>query len=171
LHEATAIQGDPMPEDELLDVVDRDDHVIGQRRRSELYAENSSDFRAINVFLVNDQGQVWLPRRTVWKQLYPLCLDMSCAGHVKSGESYEDALKRELKEELNLDLEQVPCRLLGYLTPYDDGVSMFMKVYEIHDHRTPEWNREILSRRSGSRPKKSWSGFGWANWLKMIYPN
>jgi isopentenyl-diphosphate delta-isomerase len=125
-----------------LDIVDRQDNVIGQKRRSELYAEDSSDFRAVNVFLVNEQGQLWLPRRTASKQLYPMCLDMSCAGHVKSGESYEDALKRELREELNLDLARVPCRLLGHLTPYNDNVSMFMQVYEIQDNRTPEWNRD-----------------------------
>jgi 8-oxo-dGTP pyrophosphatase MutT (NUDIX family) len=59
---------------------------------------------------------------------------------VRSSESYEDALKREVVEELNLDIEQVPWRLLGHLTPYDDGVSMFMKVYEIQDDETPRWN-------------------------------
>ncbi len=143
-----------MQEDELLDVVDRDDHVIRQKRRSELYAEDSSDFRAVNVFLVNEGGQIWFPRRTASKQLYPLCLDMSCAGHVKSGESYEDALKRELKEELNLDLEQVHCRLLGHLTPYDDAVSMFMQVYEIQDNRTPEWNRDDFVEAFWLRPQE-----------------
>ena len=127
-------------EDELMDVVDRHDNIVGQKKRSELYAEDSPNCRAINVFLVNVQGQIWIPRRTAHKQLYPLHLDMSCGGHVRSGESYEGALKREVAEELNIDIEQVPWRLLGHLTPYDDGVSMFMKVYEIQDNETPHWN-------------------------------
>ena len=59
---------------------------------------------------------------------------------MRSGESYEDALKREVQEELNLDIDQVQWRLLGHLTPYDDGVSMFMKVYEIQANETPRWN-------------------------------
>lgn len=129
-------------EDELMDVVDRHDNIIGQKKRSELYAEDSPNCRAINVFLVNAQGQIWIPRRTARKQLFPLHLDMSCGGHVRSGESYEDALQREVEEELNLDIGRVSWRLLGHLTPYDDGVSMFMKVYELLDNETPRWNKD-----------------------------
>jgi isopentenyldiphosphate isomerase len=127
-------------EDEWMDVVDRHDNIVGQKKRSELYAEDSPNCRAINAFLVNAQGQIWIPRRTAHKRLFPLHLDVSCGGHVRSGESYEDALKREVQEELNLDIDQVRWHLLGHLTPYDDGVSMFMKVYEIQANETPRWN-------------------------------
>jgi isopentenyldiphosphate isomerase len=129
-------------EDELMDVVDRHDNVIGQKRRSELYAEDSPNCRAINAFLVNAKGQIWIPRRTAHKRLFPLHLDMSCGGHLRSGESYEEALKREVREELNLAIAQVRWRELGHLTPYDDGVSMFMKVYEMQGNETPRWNTD-----------------------------
>ena len=128
-----------MDEDEILDVVDRNDNVIGQKKRSKLQKEDSG-FRAINVFLLNPKGQIWIPRRAAHKMAFPLCLDMSCGGYVRSGESYEDAFKREVKEELALDVESLPCRLLGYLTPYTDEVSMFMKVYEIRSEQAPKWN-------------------------------
>jgi isopentenyl-diphosphate delta-isomerase len=128
-----------MDDDEILDAVDRNDNVIGQKKRSELRKEDSN-FRAINVFLLNMKGQIWIPRRAAHKKAFPLCLDMSCGGYVMSGESYEDALKREVKEELALDVEHLPCRQLGYLTPYNDEVSMFMKVYEIRSEQTPNWN-------------------------------
>ncbi|HRW08747.1 MAG TPA: NUDIX hydrolase [Caldilineaceae bacterium] len=127
-------------DDELMDVVDQFDQVVGQKWRSELYAVNATNCRAINAFLVNSRVQLWIPRRTAQKRLFPLHLDMSCGGHVRSGESYEAALQRELQEELNLDLEQVAWSLLGHLSPYRDGVSMFMKVYEIHSDATPSWN-------------------------------
>ncbi len=141
-------------EDELMDVVDRHNNVIGQKKRSELYAEDSPNCRAINAFLVNARGQIWIPRRTAHKRLFPLHLDMSCGGHVRSGESYEDALKREVAEELNLDIEHVPWRLLGHLTPYDDGVSMFMKVYEIQDDETPRWNSDDFVEASWLWPRE-----------------
>ncbi len=129
-------------EDELMDVVDRHDNVVGQKRRSELYAQDSPNCRVINAFLLNERGQIWIPRRTAHKELYPLCLDMSCGGHVRSGESYEEALKREVREELNLDVAQAGWHLLGHLTPYNDNVSMFMKVYEIKGNETPQWNSD-----------------------------
>ena len=61
---------------------------------------------------------------------------------MQSGESYEEAFKREVEEELNIDIEQVSWRELGHLTPYTDGVSMFMKVYEIRANETPRWNKD-----------------------------
>ena len=129
-------------EDELMDVVDRRDNVIGKKRRSALYAEGSQNSRVINVFLVNEKRQIWTPRRCAHKRLFPMHLDMSCGGHVMSGESYEEAFQREVKEELNIDIRQSTWHLLGHLSPYDHGVSMFMKVYVILGNETPRWNSD-----------------------------
>lgn len=129
-------------DDELIDIVDKDDRVIGQRLRSELTSENRCQGRAVNAFLVNANGELWIPRRTAHKAMFPLHLDMSCAGHVQSGEDYETALRRELAEELNLDLDTLPWRLLAHLSPYTDGVSMFMQAYEIRFDQTPHWNED-----------------------------
>ncbi len=62
-------------------------------------------------------------------------------GHVETGETYEDALQRELKEELNLELNILNVRLLGYLTLNQYQVSAFMKVYEIKLNCSPEYNK------------------------------
>ncbi|MDD5290405.1 MAG: NUDIX hydrolase [Patescibacteria group bacterium] len=128
--------------DELLDLVDDNDNVIGQKRRSEIYAENLSNFRVINVFIVNSQGQIWIPRRAANKRIFPSCLDMSVGGHVETGESYEDALKRELQEEVNINLNQAQYTHLGHLTPKENGVSAFMNVYEIKVDQTPNYNEK-----------------------------
>jgi len=75
--------------DEFLDLVDEDDNVIGQKKRSEVYAEHFSNFRVVNAFVINSKGEILIPRRTADKRIFPLCLDMSMGGHVESGESYE----------------------------------------------------------------------------------
>ena len=103
--------------DEFLDLVDENDNVVGKERRSEVYSKHLSNFRVVNAFIVNSKKEIWLPRRTADKIIFPLCLDMSVGGHVESGESYEDALKREAKEELNIDTDKAIVRLLGHLTP------------------------------------------------------
>ena len=117
--------------DEYLDLVDENDNVVGKKKRSEVYAENLSNFRVVNAFVVNSKGEIWIPRRAANKRIFPLCLDMSMGGHVESGESYEDTLKRETQEELNIDTDRVQVRLLGHLSPQKDGVSANMNVYEI----------------------------------------
>jgi isopentenyl-diphosphate delta-isomerase len=127
--------------DELLDIVNEQDQVIGQSYRSEVYAAKSVNFRAINGFIINDEGQLWIPRRTLNKRLFPLCLDASVGGHVESGESYEQAFEREIAEELNLDIKNFDYSLKGYLTPYNDKVSAFMKVYEIKLNTEPNYNK------------------------------
>lgn len=127
-------------EDELMDVVDRNDRVVGQQNRSRFYEDKSSNGRVINAFIVNKQGQLWIPRRSAHKRLFPLHLDVSCGGHVQSGECYETAFRREVAEELNLEVEHVDWHLIGHLSPYDFSVSMFMNVYEIRSDETPKWN-------------------------------
>jgi len=130
-----------MDEDEYLDLVDENDVVIGRKLRSEVYREELHNFRAIALYIVNKKGQLWIPRRTAQKSLFPLGLDMSCAGHVESGETYEQALYREAKEELGLDLDAHDVRLLGSQTP-QEGFSCFGRVYEILSDVSPRFNPE-----------------------------
>ncbi|MEH1812384.1 MAG: NUDIX domain-containing protein [Nostoc sp.] len=127
--------------DEILDIVDENDCVIGQNKRSEIYRQRLCNFRVVNAFVINSLGQLWIPRRSAHKSIFPLCLDVSMGGHVETGETYEDALQRELKEELNLELNTLNIRLLGYLTPHQYQVSAFMKVFEIKLDCSPEYNK------------------------------
>lgn len=85
---------------------------------------------------------MWVPRRAPTKRIFPLCLDMSMGGHVESGETYEEALQREAREELNVEIEKANVRLLGHLTPHNNGVSAYMQVYEITQDGVPDYNRD-----------------------------
>lgn len=126
--------------DEYLDLVNEKDEVIGKKLRSEVYAENLSNFRVVNCFLRNSEGKLWIPRRTAKKRIFPLCLDVSMGGHVESGESYDEAFKRELGEELHLDADTVHWRVLGNLNPIEHSVSAYMRVYEIETDEAPDFN-------------------------------
>ena len=128
------------PADEYLDLVDENDRVVGKKLRSEVYAERLSNFRVINAFVVNAAGELWIPRRTADKKIFPLCLDVSAGGHVESGETYDQTFKREVAEELNIATDTVPVHCLGHLTPQKDNVSAFMNVYEIRMNAAPNYN-------------------------------
>ena len=126
---------------ELLDIVNERDEVIGQEYRETVYAQKSSAFRVVNGFLVNDAQQVWIPRRSAGKKLFPLCLDTSIGGHVAAGESYEVAFAREAQEELAVDVTSLPCSFAGKLTPHSHNVSAFMHVYILRTNIDPDYNR------------------------------
>ncbi len=125
--------------DELLDLVDHNDH-IGTIYRSKAFEHNIKNIRVINGFLINNKKEIWIPLRSPHKKMFPSCLDMSVGGFVSSGETYDQAFVRELQEELNIIISDVSYILLGKLTPHD-GVSCFMQVYCINSNKTPDYNK------------------------------
>jgi len=129
-------------EDECLDIVDENDKVIGREKRSVVYAKGLKNFRVVNIFIKNKKGELWIPRRSANKRIFPLCLDMSVGEHVQSGEEYETAFRRGLLEELNLNSKTYKWRLLGVLSPEKDKVSCFMGVYEIQSDVVPNYNKD-----------------------------
>jgi isopentenyl-diphosphate delta-isomerase len=77
--------------------IDEDDMILGTVDRDEAHAKGIWHRLAV-ILVVNDRGQVLLQQRQSGK------LDHSAAGHVAVGESYEDAARRELLEELGLSI-------------------------------------------------------------------
>ena len=131
--------------DELLDIVNEYDQVIGQKWRSEIDAEDEGpdsplNIRSINAFIENDKGQLWIPRRTASKKRWPLALDMSISGCVSAGETYEQAFERETQEEVNLDTNKIDWKFIGHFSPYKDNVRSFMNVYKISMNEAPAYN-------------------------------
>ena len=74
--------------------------------------------------------------------MYPLGLDFSIAGHVESGETYDEALIKEAAEEVSLDLALIPYKEIGYLTPHNGGVAAFQKIYEIESDVAPDFKTD-----------------------------
>jgi 8-oxo-dGTP diphosphatase len=67
--------------------------------------EKERDYIGVGVgAIVVDRGRVWLSKRR--KELEPGCWGIQ-GGAVEFGESIEDAVKRELKEELSVEVELV----------------------------------------------------------------
>lgn len=142
------------------------DEVVGVISREDAWAKRLP-VRVVNAFLVNSRGELWIPRRTTSKRMFPNCLDMSVGGHVESGEDYLTAFRRETQEELNLDLDSVKWQEIAYFSPFATPLSAFMRVYEIHTDKAPVYNpndfseafwltpQQVLERIAGSDPAKS----------------
>ena len=86
---------------EILDVIDANDNVIGQAARTECH----KDFlrhRAVQIFVFDLQGRIFVQKRTKTKDAFPGLYEASCSGHVQAGEAYRQAAVRELAEELGI---------------------------------------------------------------------
>jgi len=86
---------------EIFDVVDENDVVIGQKSRFEVHRQKMRH-RAVHVFVFNEAGEVFLQRRSKWKDKCPLRWDSSAAGHVNAGQTYDETAPREVLEELGV---------------------------------------------------------------------
>ena len=87
--------------DELFDVVDGNDRVIGRATRAEVHARGLFH-RAVHIFVFDARGNVVLQKRSLAKDTAPGLLSSACAGHVDAGENYDAAARRELGEELGI---------------------------------------------------------------------
>ena len=117
--------------DEMLDIVNEQDQVIATIARSQAYAEKRlHQLRAVWLLIRNQEGKFWIPQRSADKESNPNMLDGSTVGHVSSGETYEQAMIREVAEELNFDISCMQYRSIGKLTPQTGSVS-FIEIFEL----------------------------------------
>lgn len=90
---------------EVLDLVDENDNIIGEVTREEANSKPGLIHREAAVFVYDDQNRVLVQQRSFKKKVSPGRWEVSCAGHVPRGLSYEEVAHQELKEELGFDLE------------------------------------------------------------------
>ena len=125
------------PDDEPLDVVDAADVPIGWQWRSRAYESGSSDYRVACAFLVRGDGAIWIPVRSRSKKLFPGAVDYSAAGHVRAGEGYAAAIRRELSEETGLRVSDVTVTDLGRIGPPHVTLHMGLFRLDVHTSAAP----------------------------------
>ncbi len=96
--------------EEIFDVVDDFDQVVGRQTRSEVHRLGLKH-RAVHVLVFNLRGQVFLQKRSMTKDRQPGLWDSSASGHLDCGEDYDACAVRELREEIGLMLDTPPRRL------------------------------------------------------------
>lgn len=75
--------------------IDEEENDLGEISLERAHSEGLLH-RISTVYLINDKGQILVQKRDDGR------LDHSASGHVDSGESYLEAAKRELQEELGV---------------------------------------------------------------------
>lgn len=116
------------PADELVDIVDLDDRVVGVASREDMRDRNLRH-RCAEIAVVNTAGEIYVHRRTQTKDVYPGMYDMVVGGVLASGESWDEGAARELAEETGI--AGVSLRFL--LDHVFDGPQerALMRLYEV----------------------------------------
>jgi isopentenyl-diphosphate delta-isomerase type 1 len=88
--------------DELFDLIDATDQVIGQVRRAEAHRNPALLHRSVQVLVFDASNRLLLQRRSATKDLFPGYFCASASGHVASGDDYLATAAREVGEELGI---------------------------------------------------------------------
>ena len=93
-------------EKEYFDILDDNGNLTGRTKlRNEVHRDGDWH-KAVHIWIINNNGDILLQRRCATKDSNPNMLDISCAGHLTAGDNSLDGAIRELKEELNLDVNK-----------------------------------------------------------------
>lgn len=103
----------------MLPVVDEGGKVLGKATRGFLHGGSKILHPVVHLHVFNSKGEMYLQKRPEWKDIQPGKWDTAVGGHVDYGETVEEALLREAREELGLTELNAPVKLMTYVFESD----------------------------------------------------
>ena len=88
--------------DEIFEIVDESNNVIGTAKRSECHGNPALIHRTVHVIVFHPDGRMLLQKRSMNKDIQPGKWDTAVGGHLMPGEDFEIAGRREMQEELGV---------------------------------------------------------------------
>lgn len=121
---------------ELLDIVDKYGIPTGKTVTRKVAHRNGIRHRTSHLWLLrihNGTVQVLLQKRSLNKDSFPGCYDISSAGHIPAGDGFVESALRELKEELGVDAEE------------DKLIYCGQRQFEFHEifHGQEFWDNQV----------------------------
>ena len=91
-----------MKKEEFLPLVNDKGKLIGKAVRSACHNDKKLLHPVVHLHIFNKKGEIYLQKRPKYKLVQPEKWDTAVVGHVSYGETIEVALKKETREELNI---------------------------------------------------------------------
>lgn len=116
----------------LLPEVDEQGNITGTMTRAEAHSGTKHLHPVVHLHVFNSKGDLYLQKRPDWKDIQPGKWDTAVGGHIDLGESVEQALHREVREEIGIT-DYTPERLKHYVFESDkekELVFVFRTVYD-----------------------------------------
>jgi isopentenyl-diphosphate Delta-isomerase len=117
----------PHDPDEILAIVDSDDHIVGRATRRAVHL-NGHKHREASVLIVNSKNEILLQTRMDSGRL-----DYSASGHFPYNQGYLKAAVREVSEELGLRIPKSRFVKIGkfMLNARDGSNYRFVTLFEV----------------------------------------
>jgi len=88
--------------DEILPLVDEEGKVLGTAKRSDCHRGPGTLHPVVHLQVLDGRGSMYLQKRSMAKTIQPGKWDSAVGGHVAAGEDLDDALAREMREEIGV---------------------------------------------------------------------
>jgi len=98
------------PEERVV-LVDTAGQPIGHVLKRDIHGTQTPLHLAFSVHIFDDLGRVLLTRRGLSKRTWPGVWTNTCCGHPAPGEPVTDAVRRRLRFELGLEVDDLKCVL------------------------------------------------------------
>ena len=119
-------------DDEWFDIVDEEGRVKGRAPRTICHSGPGMLHPVVHIHIIDAKDRIFLQKRAETKQIQPGKWDTAVGGHISSGETVEDGLKREAHEELGIDefTVQFVARYVWETEVESELIFMFISRYD-----------------------------------------
>lgn len=119
-------------EEEWFPLVNEAGETVGKATRKECHSGSKLLHPVVHLHIFDAGGRLYLQKRSMRKDIQPGKWDTAVGGHVDFGETIEEALRREVREELGIK-EFVPEFVMRYVFESaieKELVNTFRTIYE-----------------------------------------
>lgn len=117
--------------EEWFPLVNEAGETIGKATRKECHSGSKLLHPVVHLHIFNDAGDLYLQKRSMTKDIQPGKWDTAVGGHVDLGETVEEALRREVREELGIT-DFIPQLITRYIFESEiekELVHSFLTIY------------------------------------------
>lgn len=111
---------------EYIDIFDETNNPTEEIKEKVQAHEDGEFHRTAHVWVINDNNELLLQKRSASKKSHRNCWDISGAGHIRAGESIIDGAIRELKEELGVEAQEKDLQYIATIK-----VQRILKIWNL----------------------------------------
>jgi len=120
-----------MNKEEWFPLIDEQGNTIGKATPPRRHNRAQNLPPPPHPHIINNDGELYLQKRSVNKDIQPSKWDTAVGGHIDYGETVEEALAREVREELGIT-HFIPIHVLTYIFESDREREMVNTFYTVY---------------------------------------